>query len=116
MEPTQDENLKKEKMKHTPGPWTQHVNSTEVSFDILGSDVSWVAQAHGHLNNLTPEIGLANAKLIASAPELLEALEYLVFTASKLWNEVSPIKSSDTITVTHPIIEAAKSAIKKATE
>ena len=48
-------------------------------------------------------------------PELLEALNDLVFTASKLWDEVKPIKDTDVMTVTHPIIEKAKAAIQKAT-
>ncbi len=39
------------------------------------------------------------------ADKLAEALELLIFTCTKLWNEVKPIKDSHAMTVTHPVIE-----------
>ena len=46
--------------------------------------------------------------------KLLEALKDLVFTASKLWDDSKPIKDTDSLTVTHPIILKAKQVIKDA--
>lgn len=42
---------------------------------------------------------------------LREALSALVFTASELWDDVKPIKDSDVMRVTHPIIEQARDAL-----
>ena len=56
----------------------------------------------------------ANFNLIATAPELLEALQHLLYTAEKLWDNQKLIKDSGVFTVTHPIIEEAKSVINKA--
>ena len=46
-------------------------------------------------------------------PEIMDekikkALENLIFTAGKLWDEIKPIKDTEIRTVTHPIIEEAK--------
>lgn len=45
--------------------------------------------------------------------ELVKALEDIIFTASKLWDEVKNIKDTESMTVTHPIIEQAKQALSK---
>jgi hypothetical protein len=39
--------------------------------------------------------------------EFKKATKDLIFTASKLWDEVKPIKDSGAMIVTHPIIEQA---------
>jgi len=45
---------------------------------------------------------------------MAEALSNLIFTASKLWDDTEkPIMSGGAITVTHPIIEQAREALKK---
>jgi len=93
----------------TPGPW--------VAFKPIGSN-GWIKvdgpeemevcvcySPHEH----DPQ---ANAHLIAAAPDMYEALKDLIVTASKLWDE--PIKDSDYLHVSHPIIEMAKMAIAKA--
>jgi len=70
---------------------------------------------HGKLYGKMGEKYFDTGKTTEDWDSLLEALKDLVFTASKLWDDSKPIKDSDVITVTHPIIEAAKEAIKKAT-
>lgn len=57
--------------KHTPGPWTRGEGDSQ---SVL-SEIGWecVAQANDGLPNMD-----ANARLIASAPDLLEALKELV--------------------------------------
>jgi hypothetical protein len=47
-----------------------------------------------------------------SDDDIERCLENLIFTASKLWDRVKNIKDTDTMTVTHPIIEEAKFALK----
>jgi len=66
------------KTKYTPGPW-------EVKGSKIDSEYGTVATTESHGASLEKDgrFGAykdyeANAKLIAAAPELLEALEYLV--------------------------------------
>jgi len=66
------------KSKHTPGPWyavgrwVEHEN--EKIADICNCDPESMGQ--GHLNRSDDEIR-ANARLIAAAPDMLNALEML---------------------------------------
>ncbi len=70
------------KQKHTPGPWSvggRIETSDDDVFRRVGigdidnmSDLFLVLEKDDN-NNLTPEIALANARLIAAAPDLLEA-------------------------------------------
>ena len=60
--------------KHTPGPW--HIDFDDCEADIH-SGFGMVAKTMGHGKEQDDE-GRANARLIAAAPELLEALEALV--------------------------------------
>lgn len=60
------------KNTHTPGPW--HVNSApEGTADIIGESGLHLCAVDGY--GMTAEQNHANAKLMASAPELLAALE-----------------------------------------
>ncbi len=52
--------------------------------------------------------------LKASHDKLANALSSLIFTATKLWDDVKPIKDTEGMTVTHPMISQAKQAIKEA--
>lgn len=68
-------------MSHTPGPWRYMSICDENGEDdggvLIGEHI--VVADYLHLNNL------ANARLIAAAPELCEALEaaYMVLTSQK---------------------------------
>lgn len=58
--------------KHTPGPWSikdDAVNAIEP--DVMAGEF-YIAQCFGHSHH---DEALANARLIAAAPELLEALQ-----------------------------------------
>lgn len=55
--------------KHSPGPWRIFKNAIE---DAKGCDIAFVARGW------PPGETLANARLIAVAPELLEALKGIV--------------------------------------
>jgi phage tail protein X len=73
-------------MKHTPGPWElseaeykegfgtyRRVEQVEQFGDVVGS----VCMRHA-VNHTLDACGDANARLIAAAPELLEALEVIL--------------------------------------
>ena len=59
-----------QEIKHTPGPW--HIDFDDCEADIH-SGFGMVAKTMGHGKEQDDE-GRANARLIAAAPELLEAL------------------------------------------
>ncbi len=60
-------------MSHTPGPWRTHlVDSTSV-VDATGDEVAWMQGAYKTDSDV--ERMEANARLIAAAPDLLEALK-----------------------------------------
>ncbi|CDY76148.1 hypothetical protein BGLT_05221 [Caballeronia glathei] len=90
--------------KHTPGPW--FVTGTGLSRYVEGKvrpgvlqEVAWCGATE------VPEQMEANARLIAAAPELLEALQAMV--------DAHAIPSS--ICKERPVYEAALAAIRKAT-
>lgn len=72
--------------KHTPGPWHVFDNRTDKSFDRydvarigVGSKLdSDVANCYGFASERTDEEVLANARLIAAAPDMLAALQEIV--------------------------------------
>ena len=89
--------------KHTPGPWTQGTSNTGQSCvwldghtepeDTMGPDNTWIDCVTG-----------ANARLIAAAPELLEALQNIIESVDK-----------GNAAILCPLAAAARSAITKAT-
>jgi len=67
-------------MKHTPGPWSQY--SDTLFYTINGSDNESVAEVRTMYR--TKLEAMANARLIAAAPELLEALNAVIATAESV--------------------------------
>lgn len=69
--------------KHTPGPWTAHnghtvsfVNSTAPGVSKDGGEAT-ITMLMGGQHGATVEELQANAKLIAAAPDMLEALQHI---------------------------------------
>ena len=62
---------------HTPGPWNFHIQGDADDYCLLTHDGKWIISFRQNGELLTPE-QIANAHLIATAPDLLEALEYLM--------------------------------------
>jgi hypothetical protein len=66
--------------QHTPGPWKAHF---EEAYFVTGPDLGRVAMmmnikgAHGMGGRRSGDESAANARLIAAAPDLLEALQDL---------------------------------------
>lgn len=89
-------------MKHTPGPWKfasdQHSDYQHAIAAENGKHVG--AAYHNHPCRMTAE-EKANARLIAAAPELLEACETAL-------TNLSPLYASD-----HLVIRRLTAAIKK---
>lgn len=99
------------KTKHTPGPWILHgalariedVNGRLLAVPVFQSQND-TGTTYGSNENL------ANAKLIAAAPELLEALKETLFLLQGYAVQYGHAPTLD------KKIKTAKEAIKKATE
>lgn len=97
--------------KHTPGPWVVGENQDHDA--IMASDyyVATVHDACGIESN--DETSRANAKLIAAAPDLLEALRCSV--AAFEGDTIDEIEADYGI-ATAQRVDMARAAIRKATE
>lgn len=101
--------------KHSKSPWTRTPGERfkhDQSAGIKGSDGLYLAAALDFNRTDRDEEVEANARLIAAAPELLEALQELFEQCSmvhKYWGDGSNQKESDSA------ITAALAAIAKAT-
>lgn len=90
--------------RHTSGPWFVTETAPDRDIDYSGETfVRWHANGMPlvTLGNYAPDERRANARLIAAAPDLLEALEELL----------NALPSA----TTHPAIKAARAAIARAT-
>lgn len=94
-------------MKHTPGPWHYRTHDGSIG-SIDAADGTAVAQAF-QVNpisvDLTQASRVANAKLIAAAPELLEALKEALPWIGGLANENRSVQA---------VYESIRAAIAKA--
>lgn len=99
--------------QHTPGPWTWPEGCTEIEAlaDPENSRTYYAPVAHMDLE-WSGETMAANARLIAAAPELLEALKAIVGKAYEYANR--PDITDDIACGFYDIIEDAQDAIAKA--
>jgi len=74
--------MKMSKNNHTPGPWILNPDFTISQKEDKGILIAMVCSA-----NNDDEQREANAKLIASSPQLLEALETLIAVVESLTEE-----------------------------
>ena len=96
--------------KHTPGPWATDLPEHEMPYQDIRIKAGrrdiyllWIDDAPVEDYNTEQ---LANARLIAAAPELLEAVRTLAGMAESF---------SDELHKDHPDVTAARAAISKAT-
>ena len=89
--------------QHSPGPWAQAPLS---AVEILGPDETMIATSRYGMNGISREQAVANARLIAAAPELLAALQEL----NRAVRQFTNADESD-----WPELVAARAAIAKAT-
>jgi hypothetical protein len=104
--------------KHTPGPWNsaslnQDSDHMEVFAGISDGDQVAVVKGYGLATGKHYE-AIANARLIAAAPELLEALQMLSETAGRVAQGAAVIDERGFNTLSHSI-SIALAAIAKAT-
>jgi hypothetical protein len=95
-----------EKVAHTPGIWKA------VAVDESAEYKQWEIQPHVGVVERVDGIGEANARLIAAAPELLEALERCLDRMIQLGAEDEPVEG-ETIGPCSAC-QAARAAISKA--
>ena len=90
--------------KHTPGPWILHPTAHHPAVRSIGTPdtgprrICTVGTMNGN------PVDKANARLIAAAPELLEALQNIIESVDK-----------GNAAILCPLAAAARSAIAKAT-
>lgn len=76
-------------LKHTPGPWRvdpmykQDVQTEDGKVEICGAEYEIEKFGEGYIVPKTLDEASANATLIAAAPEMLEALQYIMDRHSK---------------------------------
>lgn len=102
--------------KHTPGPWIPYTNGRGEILSIKGmhGPVSVNVTNGCGISRLCTENGQANARLIAAAPDLLEALQTLSETAGRIAQGAAVIDERGFNTLAHSI-SVALAAIAKAT-
>ncbi len=89
-------------VKYTPGPWMPFSNSIGVGVTPVDDGESDICRCDNNWDERGQETHQANARLIAAAPELLEACEGLV----------ANLTEGDFVSETR--VEAARAAIAKA--
>lgn len=94
------------KTKHTPGPWEAVIYDGPFDQPLIKSGHGTIGRLHG-MEDRQHE---ANAKLVAAAPELLEALQDLL----KGVNGLPPLTAIAGVLTQQ--CKHAEAAIKKATE
>ena len=62
--------------KHTPGPWTFYDDSNDGKTNRI--EIVAIGKTVAHIYHSVPTEDLPNARLIAAAPDLLEALQAIV--------------------------------------
>lgn len=88
--------------KHTPGPWFYSQESIDHDWYIVTINGGLiVANVNSHWRQV------ANARLVAAAPDLLEALKAVV----SAWEVTGPIEAAERMDAA---IHAARAAIAKA--
>lgn len=88
------------RVEHTPGPWRVGIeDECCIPIEWLDSEPGRPGEQYevatvAYFDGFPPgERGEANARLIAAAPELLEALELAVATIDRLGGQRGPFKS-----------------------
>ena len=111
--------MRREAMKHTPGPWFQGTGNYE--YCVYDKRV-WINQdgsRDGETPNLvvvvSPEDAIADARLIAAAPDLLDALKEATAALEWRWESIANRAAPVHETAIQEAYNKARAAIAKAT-
>lgn len=98
------------KQSHTPGPWVSRNNMVFGGKKCICSNVNAASPTP---QNIAEDVAMsiANARLMAAAPELLEALQGMIEVYGGQYNDDCLPKSSTEL----ELIQQARAAIAKAT-
>ena len=98
--------------KHTPGPWAVEGEDCQA---IVLSPSGWIIAQTDHIHSKDPsqweDIHMANMRLIAAAPDLLESLEDLLSNLDEMGLATMP---GDTFENMRETVDRARAAIAKA--
>lgn len=103
--------------KHTPGPWRARTEGTELNPDwiaVFNSTGKWALATANQSAGIDREEAKANARLIAAAPEMLDALENAVQTIERILKTIPyvvPVSVSSAPGRFRTIISRAKGAL-----
>lgn len=104
--------MSNQKTKHTPGPWvaqTHHkVNTKNGKCNVIHQDGPMFCIIDG----IPFREAQANARLIAAAPEMLEALNHVIEYINRCLQDKEALKQSD---LTKILVSVLNPAITKAT-
>ena len=100
--------------EYTPGPWVHYDDSADGKTNR--HEIAAFGKTICHIYHSVPEQDKANARLIAAAPELLEALELMLKPAIKCLEANGATKANNGVTLTYSVrqIENYRAAIAKA--
>ena len=121
--------MKEKNQKHTPGPWSLHpyrVDRADVSQrgeedfywnftigageKIIASIEVFSSGGRGYPRVDNPEEGLANARLIMAAPDMLDVLEEVAKLGKNGKSDLSPVGP----TISWETLEKVKEIVKEA--
>ena len=91
--------------KHTPGPWTVPANGHVIAPKPYSVVIAFMPESSDSIQGM--DVIDANARLIAAAPDLLQALQGLVSSCELNLDELEPD--------THAMLDCARAALAKAT-
>ena len=105
--------------KHTPGPWWVSNTGTRVSANIPGVTTNWIIAEcripEPVMGGIETFPSAANAKLIAAAPELLEACHGVDVLYSEMQAALPSVVGTKSFDLITDAVRKARAAIKKAT-
>lgn len=99
--------------KHTPGPWRTDGSIEAEDLDIVSDEGRIAMMDVSRQTGWSKPVMNANARLIAAAPELLEALSNILHEVT---HDIAGLPRDELLDVVSTVRELAASAIAKAME